>query len=729
MAIPGYKILRKIRQGGMSTVYLAIQKSMDREVAIKVMSPALNNDPTFGSRFYREAKIVGKLSHPNIVSIYDVGSYKHYNYIAMDYLPGASLQERIKKQLSLNDTLTIIREIASALNYSHQQGIIHRDIKPDNILFRADGSAVLCDFGIAKSVKNDNHMTSSGSTMGTPIYMSPEQAQGKTLDNRADLYSLGVVFYEMLTGKPPFYHEDPISIAVMHMTSAIPKLPPQLKIFQAIINQLLAKKPTHRFQTGKALIEAIDHIQPKIHRASHTQQSTSITVPNLVQALLQTLSSVIYTRIKRVFINRRLFSRPAIEISEQQLQQLDDFVLHDNETAIPHSFITVPIIKTRRLWLYFPASLLALLMTGFIYVYDYHPETAQYTFQQLKALSKLSTTATISAKPPESMRDQFPPTATHTIVRNTSIADVIEKDFPLTINTMPNNATVRILNIKARYTPEIRLAPGNYHIEVSAKNYHSKHFWLRIDDQGMEKTVELKATRKLLAAGTIIHDQLSDGSDGPEMVVIPPGSLTINSNTEPYELVISEKIAIGRTEVTFADFDKFSQATNQQPIDDQQWGRINRPVINIDRDTAIAYAQWLSEQTKQQYRLPSAIEWEYAYRANTLTDYWWGNEKNNNVANCRRGCNSQWSKFFSSSTAPVASFQANTFGLYDIAGNVAEWLSDCVKVTPATQTCETGVIAGGSHKSSLKTITANSHIAQDSNQKNTTTGLRLVLEL
>ncbi len=236
MAIPGYRILRKIRQGGMSTVYLAIQKSVDREVAIKVMSPTLSNAPSFGSRFYREAKIVGQLSHPNIVSIYDVGSHKQYNYIAMDYLPGMPLQDRLEQGISPQEAIKITRELAAALDYAHSRGYMHRDIKPDNILFRSDGAAVLCDFGIAKALKGKVSMTNAGAVLGTPHYMSPEQAQGKEIDGRADLYSLGVVFFEMLTGHVPYQGDEPVAVAVKHMSAPIPKLPANQKIFQPLIN-------------------------------------------------------------------------------------------------------------------------------------------------------------------------------------------------------------------------------------------------------------------------------------------------------------------------------------------------------------------------------------------------------------------------------------------------------------------------------------------------------------
>src|SRR5690606_30466750 len=200
MQIPGYRIIRKIAQGGMSTVYLAIQISVGRVVALKVMSPTLNGDPSFSERFQREANIVGQLSHPNIVAIYDIGRHENWNYIAMDYLPGGSVHDRMMKGITASEALGITRDIAIALDHAHEKGYVHRDIKPENILFRADNSAVLTDFGVAKGVGVVSRMTNVGQVVGTPHYMSPEQTRGRDLDARSDLYSLGVVFYEMLTG-------------------------------------------------------------------------------------------------------------------------------------------------------------------------------------------------------------------------------------------------------------------------------------------------------------------------------------------------------------------------------------------------------------------------------------------------------------------------------------------------------------------------------------------------
>ncbi|MCR8922577.1 bifunctional serine/threonine-protein kinase/formylglycine-generating enzyme family protein [Dasania sp. GY-MA-18] len=731
MAIPGYRILRKIRQGGMSTVYLAVQKSVDREVAIKVMSPSLNNDPSFGSRFYREAKIVGKLSHPNIISIYDVGSYKHYNYIAMDYLPGAPLQDTLKsKGVSPQQAVTIVREMAAALHYAHQQGFIHRDIKPDNILFREDGSSVLCDFGIAKSTKTNMNMTNIGSVLGTPHYMSPEQAQGKNIDGRSDLYSLGIVFFEMLTGHPPFTSEDPIAVAVKHMTSPVPKLPGALKIFQPIINRMLAKKPAARYQNGKEIIDALDALQPKLNRTHYTQhtQHSTLQVLNLVQALFSALTTAASLSFQRLLLSRKQFSPSTVQLDQQELEQIDDFILKNKESAIRSRIITKPISKINRAWFYIPALLAATIMGGFIYLNDYQPETLHDYAQRLDNLQHSLQKPAITL-PQLPANQPAPAIVSESIVRDKAPEQYITaKKYPLTIKTEPQQAKVRILNIKPAYRDGIELEQGKYHIEVSAEDYHSQEFWVSISKQGLTESVRLEPTRRLLPAGSIIKDSLSDGSPAPTMVVIPKGQLTIKGQPA-YTLTVDKPLAMSSTEVTFSDYDKFTAATGQQPAKDYQWGRGRRPVVGVSWQDAQDYAHWLSEETGQHYRLPKQQEWEYAHRANSTSAYWWGEKAKRGAANCRRGCNSEWSKLFSSSTAPVASYPANPYGLYDTAGNVAEWLADCAERDKTSQRCLLALTAGGSHDSSLKYLQSHMRKKTDATVRSEAIGFRLVLEL
>ncbi|MFT3793088.1 MAG: serine/threonine-protein kinase, partial [Rudaea sp.] len=269
--IPGYHILRQLGRGGMATVYLATQESVQREVALKVMSPALLADADFSERFLREARIAAKLHHRHVVGIHDVARSGDYNYIAMEYLGGGPVLPRDGSSRPLAFALRVTREIALALDYAHAKGFVHRDVKPDNILLREDGSSALTDFGIARAANSATRMTRTGAVIGTPHYMSPEQARGKAVDGRADLYSLGVVLYEMLLGRVPYHAEDSLAVGIMHITEPVPVLPERLAVLQPLLARMLAKQPDDRYQNGRQLADAIERIERGIAAGDYPQ--------------------------------------------------------------------------------------------------------------------------------------------------------------------------------------------------------------------------------------------------------------------------------------------------------------------------------------------------------------------------------------------------------------------------------------------------------------------------
>jgi serine/threonine-protein kinase PpkA len=270
-SIPGYRLLRVLGSGGMATVYLSHQDSVDREVALKLMSRHLLTDPRFAERFLREARIAAKLQHRHIVSIFDVGLANEQPFIAMEYLSGGQVMPRDGEALSEDAALRCISEIALALDYAHGKGFIHRDVKPDNILLRDDGSSVLSDFGIARTVDSATMMTKTGAIVGTPFYMSPEQLRGKEVDGRADLYSLGVVFYQLLTGKVPYTASDSLAIGIMHMTAPVPRLPPHLQHLQPLLDRMLQKEASDRVQSGRELHALIAKMQQQQARVLDTR--------------------------------------------------------------------------------------------------------------------------------------------------------------------------------------------------------------------------------------------------------------------------------------------------------------------------------------------------------------------------------------------------------------------------------------------------------------------------
>jgi serine/threonine protein kinase len=249
MAIPEkigrYVIKSELGRGGMATVYRAFDPSFDREVAIKVLPREMLHDPQFRSRFEREIKLVAALEHPSIVPVYDVGEENEQPYFVMRYMPGGSLSNLIEQgKFSIQDTARIVEKIAQGLAYAHRKGVIHRDLKPDNILFDDNGEPFISDFGVAKFAEAAGSLTGSG-VIGTPAYMSPEQAQGGEIDGRSDVYGLGVMVYQMLTGQQPYSADTPMGVVVKHITDPVPEilkvmpdLPPE---FDKIIKSAMAK--------------------------------------------------------------------------------------------------------------------------------------------------------------------------------------------------------------------------------------------------------------------------------------------------------------------------------------------------------------------------------------------------------------------------------------------------------------------------------------------------------
>ncbi len=258
--IPGYKIDKQIGSGGMATVYLALQENLHRKVALKVMTPGLAVDETYCHRFLKEGRIAAQLNHINLLTVYDIGVHESQYYMATEYLSGGTVRDRMKPAISEDDAITFISDIAQGLQYAHSNGFVHRDVKPGNMLFRGNGDCVLGDFGIAKAVDSNTGATKLGTSIGTPHYMSPEQAKGEKVDHRTDLYSLGVVFYEILVGKLPYDADDPFSVALMQINEPVPQLPSSLSKYQPVINKLMAKDREQRYRCADDFLDDLESL-------------------------------------------------------------------------------------------------------------------------------------------------------------------------------------------------------------------------------------------------------------------------------------------------------------------------------------------------------------------------------------------------------------------------------------------------------------------------------------
>ncbi len=290
-------IQRLIGRGGMGAVYVAQQTRPRREVAVKVLLPALFADQPgrigFLARFRREADAIATLDHINIIPIYEYGEQEQVAYLVMPYVTGGSLHQVLEKRgiLPLSEALPILEQAGAALDYAHAKGIIHRDLKPGNILFHSDGRVLLADFGLAKVLREEGNqqgasaLTSAGTVIGTPEYLSPEQAAGQALDQRTDVYSLGIVLFHMLTGRVPFSGATPVATAMMHALSEPPSLsqlnPTLSPVIEAVVMKALAKQPEQRYESAGQLAQALSAAagiaSGQVPETVHRQAGTSLT--------------------------------------------------------------------------------------------------------------------------------------------------------------------------------------------------------------------------------------------------------------------------------------------------------------------------------------------------------------------------------------------------------------------------------------------------------------------
>jgi predicted Ser/Thr protein kinase len=263
------RLVRKLGEGGMGVVWLARHETLEKDVAVKVLPPGFAADPEAVQRFLREARAAARIDHPNVVPVLDAGSADGVPYIVMAYVEGTDLQKILARRgrLSVGDALAIAKKVAQALGAAHRLGLVHRDIKPSNILVTRQGRVMVTDFGLARDVGAGATVTAADEIVGTPQFLSPEQARGEKIDGRSDLYSLGATLYALLAGRPPYGTGSAVSIVLKHadpkerpqpLRSAVPDIPPEV---EGLVEKLMAKRPEERFQTADEVVAAVDRVK------------------------------------------------------------------------------------------------------------------------------------------------------------------------------------------------------------------------------------------------------------------------------------------------------------------------------------------------------------------------------------------------------------------------------------------------------------------------------------
>ena len=261
----GYRFVRLIGQGGMSFVYMAERVSDRLSLVLKIIDLTKAKDTIIVRRFIQEAELIAELNSPFVVKIYEHGMTEEYGYIAMEFFSRGDLKQRMELTITPDVAFNYMTHITYGLEAIHSIGVVHRDLKPGNIMFRGDDSLALADFGISKKLGGNSDLTTIGQVLGTPHYMSPEQGEGKPVDFRSDIYSAGVMLYELLTGQKPFTARTPAALIYQHVHGEIPELPPELSQYQSIIDKTLAKDPDDRIQTARELIHIFESAEKDFH--------------------------------------------------------------------------------------------------------------------------------------------------------------------------------------------------------------------------------------------------------------------------------------------------------------------------------------------------------------------------------------------------------------------------------------------------------------------------------
>ncbi len=389
-----YLIISEVGRGGMATVYRAYDPRFKREVALKVLPAVLLEEPGFRERFEREAQVIASLEHSAIVPVYDFGEAHGRPYLVMRLMTGGSLADRLENgPLTLDEIVRILQRLAPALDAAHQHGIIHRDLKPANILFDQYNDPHLADFGIVKLADRDTtqSLTITGSTMGTPAYMSPEQVQGGKLDGRSDVYSLGIVLFEMLAGKRPYEATTPLALAFKHVLEPIPPLPRSdlPSEYQAVVNKALAKSPDQRYATASALAADVQTLTSRQSSPTH-HPPTEYPATEVIRPLFAQTPPVIFP-----------------VVTQSALQATKIAPEPDSAKAIAPPITHLGRGREQRTWLLAVGGLIGLIFCIFaIAILLLNPNSDNSTDTNLVAAE---TTQTAIVMPSPTLNPDFPP--------------------------------------------------------------------------------------------------------------------------------------------------------------------------------------------------------------------------------------------------------------------------------------------------------------------------------
>jgi len=701
--ISGLKILSKIGEGGMSKVYLAEQISLKRKVAVKVMRLEIAENELDVQRFKQEAKTIAHLNHPNIINIYNIGQTSNGEvFFTMPYLNHGDFSNYIIE--NEQEFICLLQSICDGLSFAHDRGVVHRDIKPENLLFDEFGNVRIADFGIAIS-KNGTRMTKEHQIVGSAQYMSPEQARSLKVDVHTDIYSLGIVIYERLTGRVPFDSDESISILVNHVSAKPPKLPSKMRHWQKLIDKCLAKDPAERFQTMVELKIALSKIP------TNTIQRTNSTIENILDSSIGKQLKWFIPSLIIVVIFASIYSKykqPQIDPQNNSQLSAKNLITNSNTTkntadksldAQPQKNIRTDVKKPLSIEEIKQQIALHNSINGENITVLTEEEIKQKEIQELlKKANENIEIFQLSRPKSNNATDQ--------------LLDILKMS--------PENpdALLGIENIGNKYFQLINSALNKQDFITALK--HSKSvmtFNEKTNNANSQYNIQLDSILKTVNSIDLLDTAISADNVktltkivktiSPKNTLIEEFEAAFKLKTGPSigeklldemgieTILITKDLAVTTHEVTIENYTEFVNSTNREaskckheaggfgsffntftwnkPLFDQS---SNHPVICINQSDAQAYSEWLSQQTENRYRLPTKQEWlmlaetkNNTFNACESANIAGLESKKSRVKNQNYSCNDKY-EF----TAPVASFSINNNGVYDIQGNVSEWI-------------------------------------------------------
>lgn len=821
ISIPGYTIERELGVGGMARVYLALQCSLERRVALKVMAPALAADPNFSKRFLREARTIAALTHPHIVALYEVGvTDDHLHYFSMQYLPGGDFAQRMRRGVEARELVRVLTGIAKALGFAHQQGVVHRDVTPGNIMFDGADTPLLTDFGIARALSGSTRITSTGVSIGTSNYMSPEQARGADVDARSDLYSLGALAFEALVGRPPYNGPDGFAVAYAHVFEPIPRLPAELKHWQPFIDRALAKDPKDRFQSAEEMADAL----AKAPDAASATALARVESPSAPAAILRSGTQAMAAVARRLDAigdgspAGRAWLRPALlgivvlgmaaalygVFGRSAGDRLDSAELpapQPAQEAAPVAMlptadpVTQSVPSDPALQLAAPAGLEGgedpsgegfdpLLLPD---ASEYGPVSVS---EQIRMLLEWGQALL------RSQRLMLPAEANATLAfsrvlalepGNTAARDglVGVVDAYLVLADQELDAG-RIAEGRERLdrARQVAATPGldgddlrrridaRWSLRVEALRERAREALARWQGSEAEAAIsqalayepEDPSLKAMLREAKVIGKPgyvFRDGADVPEMIIAGTGKVSLSGTRRggDVQVSITQPFAVSRREISVADFRRFIDASGHA-MGRESCGNRERmlsgsrernwrtpgftqadthPVVCVSHQDAEAYVAWLSKGTGQRYRLLSEAEWQFLASKADVKPCETGNRADQSFRRDQGGSGNLACDDGHAATAPVGSYQPTPPGIYDLEGNVREWVADCGNDTHVgrgtdqtarlTGRCDERIIMGSAWHSTQAEPALLDRRSEKRNWLSNTTGFRIARDL